>query len=635
MAEGYTALIIGAATKGATVTLVKNYAEKVINPFIKMVQNQKSQSIIKGNLGRYTRNVEARTRSISSIAIPGGVFPLDEVYEPLRLRSEIADFSSVIDKYPSEMFSASRCCAITDHAGMGKSTLAKFIVRSSIKENKPVPLLIELRRIRRGDSILDALCRELADGTRESQSGTDLLQLFRDGNFVFILDGYDEIDEDARDSVTQEINQIAAEFQFCYFILTSRKEYGTSLFPEFISFEICDLEVEQAHSLIAKYDQNRGQAKQLISKIEEADVGEFLGNPLLVTLLYKAFDYRPFIPPRRATFFRQVFEALFMDHDLSKGDAYERKKLSGLDVDDFHKFIRSLGLTTLKSGRVAYSAEEFHQHLESSASRSGLKPDLGKIRSDLLRAVPLFVKDGSEVRWAHKSFQEYFAAQYIYLDAGNKRDSAIVQMFQSRNLPTYLEVLRFLSESSINMIQDALIEPLLRTAIEDSAESDPYLAITVKSADIYYLGNIPAKSEIKGRQTIMTLLKERTGFDAPDLPWRVFVDYSKRFSVVTILNNEGVRFASLPYFDKSNFSIPRKLPPARLYQEIHAKHSGGTARLNGDVKDVGALEGVFGDRVQLSAFTGIPIITRALYEKLRKEKEARKVNLEEDVLGAL
>ena len=70
-------------------------------------------------------------------------------------------------------------------------------------------------------------------------------------------------------------------------------------------------------------------------------VGEFLANPLLVSLLFKAFEYKQQVPFKKHVFYRQVYDALYHHHDLTKEPGFERKKHSGLDLEDFHRVLRA------------------------------------------------------------------------------------------------------------------------------------------------------------------------------------------------------------------------------------------------------------------------------------------------------
>jgi len=623
-------VVAGAVVKGATSALVKKYFDQIVSPFLRGITELRSQKVIKSNIFRYIKSVEYRTRTLPSIAIPSGVFQLESVYEPLTVRSESDDSCYKIASYPRDLFNHSRCVALTDDAGMGKSTLAKFIVRSAINEGRSIPLLIELRRLRSGISILDSLCIELAGGDSSSVAGVELTRLFLSGNFVFVFDGYDELEDEIRGRIADEINELAARFCFCYFLLTSRKEYGSALFPEFAHFEICKLSEEQAHSLIRRYDQGRGLAKQLLNKIEEAEVNEFLGNPLLVTLLYKAFDYRQSIPPKRSIFFRQVYEALFQDHDLSKGGGFERKKQCALDVDDFHKVLRSLGFVTFKSGRVSYSSEEFTEHLRAAVERSSVGSEWQKIKQDLIRAVPIFAKDGVEYRWSHKSFQEYFAAQYLAIDLASRREEALVRIFNSADVLRFREVLRFVAEVDLALVREVCIQPLLNSlCTDDGSDGEISTKCLLASADIFYLGGFNGVT--RGGTpwaSVRNYVREKFGVDTSQGVTRGLVSRSFGGAIFVMLKNSGLRLVLLPALDPENFRGSREVNESRSFSYWRKRFGSADIHLNSIADELLDADSA----AALAGAANLPLVTGSTLNAIRVAAEARRAAMATSVL---
>ena len=257
---------------------------------------------------------------------------MESVYEPLELISEQVDSSIRISGYPYQLFDTGRCILVVDYAGMGKSTLTKYIFRCALRELQKIPVLVELRRIKDGETLLDLMC---LDFVGEAKGGVrdELIGAMEEGNFVIFLDGYDELSPAVRQRISEEISKLSAEFQYCNFVLTSRPDPALTSFAGYLRYDIADLSKEEAFSLLRRYDDGRGVAENLISKVSSMPaVDEFLRIPLLVTLLYKAFDYKAVVPIKKNIFYRQVFDALYQDHDLSKEGAFERRKRSNLDI---------------------------------------------------------------------------------------------------------------------------------------------------------------------------------------------------------------------------------------------------------------------------------------------------------------
>ena len=151
------------------------------------------------------------------------------------------------------------------------------------------------------------------------------------------------------------------------------------------------------------------------SKIEETEmksISEFLTNPLLVSLLFTAFQHKQTIPFKKHIFYRQVYDANFESHDLTKGDSYTHDKYTKLEIDDFHRVLRHLGFSCLKQNQKIEFTKDEILSLIHNARVFCVDLDFSEsdFLKDLLSTVPLFSKDGIYYRWAHKSLQDYFAA---------------------------------------------------------------------------------------------------------------------------------------------------------------------------------------------------------------------------------
>jgi len=449
---------IAAIARGATNLLVKNFIEKVVTPFF---AGKKAKAQLIKSARTYYRNMEARTKYVPTIAIPGGRFALEDVYEPLELVADQLDSSVRISDYPHQIFDDNRCVLIVDYAGMGKSTLSKYMFRCALKELTKIPILIELRRIKDEESLIGLICSDFLGGARDGVEA-ELIAAMEEGNFVFFLDGYDELSPSVRQKISEEISVLTARFQYCNFVLTSRPDQALVGFAGYQRYDISDLSKEEAFSLLRRYDGNRGVADNLISKVHSMPaVDEFLKIPLLVTLLYKAFDYKAVVPIKKNIFYRQVFDALYQDHDLSKEGAFERRKRSSLDLEDFHRFMRNLGFMSFKKGVIQYSQEEFSLLVDQALRQAGVKAESAGLRLDLISAVPLFVREANEYRWSHKSFQDYFSAQFIYFDSGSDRDELIRRMFFGENVQRYFGLLSLLFEIDHGLLSDLCILPFI------------------------------------------------------------------------------------------------------------------------------------------------------------------------------
>lgn len=453
---------LGKVANTAAAKLASDFYKNFVQPKFDGISAQKA--VLEG-LKKYVKSIEKITRYIPTIAIQGSLFELDDVYEPAVLVRMDDREKIEVSAYPQALFSEGSRLLVVDSAGMGKSTFLKYTTRRALESLEIFPVFIELRRIKKGQDLVSFITNELLGSGVTDACKKKLQQAFEQGDFLFAFDGYDELSEETRQIVSSEISKICAKYSSCKFVLTSRPDSGLASFTGFVQYSIKPLSRERAFDLLRRYDQGRGKAELLIEKIRlQPQVNEFLGNPLLVTLLYKAYDYRAFIPIKRNVFFRQVFEALFQDHDLSKEGAFERRKKSSLDMDDFHRAVRALGIASLKTGRVQYTSDEFSSLIEKAATLAPtLQFDTAKLRADLLSAVPLFVKDGTDIRWSHKAFQDYFAAQFICVDMGAKAERMVIHLMEDENSQRYEGVLALVSEYDVDLVRSAFILPFMKS----------------------------------------------------------------------------------------------------------------------------------------------------------------------------
>ena len=390
--------------------------------------------------------------TINALAIPNSQFKLKDIYVPQTLtkvtRYEEDSEPELIDKFPLELIRQYKKILIEDTAGMGKSTIMKYmyidIIDNHIKD-AGIPIYIELNRLNKERTILTKIREELNSLSIELDEVL-LIQLINKGGFIFFLDGYDEISIADRNEVTQDIQDFILKAGTKNFYILTRPEDSLKSFGDFQSFKIQQLSKKEAFELLEKYDMtdNKVISKKLIGLLKSGKyktIDEYLKNPLLVSLLYAAFDHKQTIPLKKHLFYRQVYEAYFDSHDLTKGiDAHQKR--SGLDIDDFNRVLRYVGYDCLIKIGVQFDKDTIISSINSAKVFCGnLKFRSNDFLKDLMTTVPLFTKDGLEYKWAHKSLMEYFAASFIKEDAKDKQDIILTSIYKCEKFEKYLNML--------------------------------------------------------------------------------------------------------------------------------------------------------------------------------------------------
>ncbi|MFA9274876.1 MAG: NACHT domain-containing NTPase [Candidatus Aquirickettsiella gammari] len=435
-----------AIIEATTVASVSKIALKLLEPVTKDISKKiigfakEKWVIFTTSLDEYLKVTTEKHQYFNSQIFSNEGKLLESYYVPLTLqRSEAGTKKSLrdikVDRFPKSFITNEKNILIVDTAGMGKSTLLKYMYLQLIKEEKSIPIFIELRKLNKSKSIKAFVLDELNIG-KSNITDAYLEKTLEKGLFTFFLDGYDEISDDDKKSVSTDILQFKSNFDQNTFILSSRDEPSLSSLNNFLRFNIKPLSRHEAFELINKISPVPETGKQLISKLsdnEQNNLNDFLTNPLLVSLLVKAFLHSNILPVRLSEFYRQVFDALYQNHDAKKElGGFSRVKKSKLDLDKFHRALRALGVLTYKKGKLEFTSDEFSKEIEEVKKLTSENTySACDLQDDLLRAVPLFIPDGNLIRWAHRSLQEYFAASYICTDAKENQTKNLMQLYES------------------------------------------------------------------------------------------------------------------------------------------------------------------------------------------------------------
>ena len=181
-----------------------------------------------------------------------------------------------LDEYNKERLEKYNNILIIDNAGMGKSTLMKFLFLDVLeKKHIGIPFFIELRLLPTDKSIIDCLFEEIEDikdATSSKVKKEFLKSMIEYGDCIFFFDGYDEVSPDNKAIINQKLQDfINKAHKNKYFISSRPDESLSSFYNEFYQFKIKPLSKEEAYTLLTKFDNNGAISKDLITQLEKDD----------------------------------------------------------------------------------------------------------------------------------------------------------------------------------------------------------------------------------------------------------------------------------------------------------------------------------------------------------------------------
>ncbi|MFK7602660.1 NACHT domain-containing protein [Deinococcus sp. SM5_A1] len=457
--------ILAIAKTIATTTIsTKKLYDDIIKPIFNNTKIKRSRSdALSERLNSYISSNIKKYRSLRTIAHPEKKLDLMQIYIPLTLRDDGEEKSYRLDNFNLKFISDSKPKLIIDYAGMGKSTIFKYLYLSCVKEQFGIPFLLELRKIKKGQSIEEYIRIDISN-KRVNYDIEELNELFLTGRCVLLLDGLDEVDKELLPDIISNILKLTEDEPSNKILVSSRDIEILRDLDNFEKFDIAPLNKEESINLLRNY--GLGEAEYMDDLLKEVkhryeEISHLLKNPLMVSLLFKSYQFKTTIPLKKSSFYKQVYDALYESHDFSKEANFSRYRASKLNYDDFYKACSILGYLTYKDKIIDYDKEsiiKYIKDIKKYAPELSFQPSL--LLKDLTEAVPFILKEGSNYKWTHKSFQEYFAAQALAVNFKDNSAKALNSILDSAD-SIYENFLDFYYDIDQSGYMINIIKPLI------------------------------------------------------------------------------------------------------------------------------------------------------------------------------
>lgn len=471
------------------------------------------------------------------------VFLPDTYVEPeFEFLSSIVSGKDIL-KWPTK---SSAGILVTGLAGCGKSAYLRMSFLNSIQEGVTFyPLFFELRRLNSEEfkdrTLLEALTLDISKSVPSFD--TELLRFgLERGAFYFFLDGYDELNYDIRDRVSDEIEELAAVFSDCSFMMTSRPSEDLD---SWASFEACKLQPFSKEKVKEFVTKTPFENDEKCKFLEEIDVdlfdqhAEFLSNPLLALMMLLIFSSRGEIPKKKHLFYEKCFEILTIEHDARKG-RYKRKLFSDIEMDDLERIFKFFCVLSYRKRAFTFEKEEALKFCASAIKTANLSsaPDKRMVLRDFQESISILAREGEQYDFAHRSFQEYFYAKFVVddrtLEPAKKLDRAfglfsmddVFDMARDINpayvedhflIPEYKSLIDKLSKFDLDQKPDMILRPLIKEfSVHSPEDNSPELVFRVDGTmNEFQMWRFAAKElEVKRKLEVDNIEKFESDFPA-------------------------------------------------------------------------------------------------------------------------
>ena len=366
---------------------------------------------------------------------------------------------SVLKNYDPEHPNRHRF-VILGKPGGGKTTFLKHIAL-----RVDCPIFITLREWARSGLDLRAfIAEEMAIcGLNDIIAETWL----REGAAVLLLDGLDEISEEAQRRL--DLDRFIRGYPGCRILLTCRMGATPRQFEHFEYVEVADFTDEQIEAFAESWFGD-GRGADFCAEIKQnPHIRDLSRTPLFLGMLCLTYEKQGAFPEKRAELYQQALDALLVEWDESRGIERDAMRRAGiyheLSLGRKHQMFARIAYETFEQGETLIPQEHLEQRLLDYLVTVPDAPERIDIDAKaVLKAIEaqhgILIEFSPRVyTFSHPTFQEYYAARYVVEQDEAGDEQAIPRLLSHAHEDRWREVI--LLTASMFSNADAFFEVFL------------------------------------------------------------------------------------------------------------------------------------------------------------------------------
>ncbi len=305
--------------------------------------------------------------------------------------------------------------------GAGKSMLMRYLFVDTVSRNAGnyIPVYMELAKIKANsmqEMDIRAFVRQSMDDYGKISLSDDIFDFsLEQGGYVFLFDGFDEVKEENANAVLDALQKFSAKYSNNAFIISSRERLRLRALSSFQIIHAKELSKEKAIELAQKFPGDSKIKEKFCKNLKDSwfqKHREFAKNPLLLTMMFITFRQNGDISSCLPDFYQDCFDALYNKHDAVHKVGFKRTFHCDISKREFQTVFSYFCFHTWRQEIYDFSEDEILNWLEKSLKKQNLSVSAEAYLKDLTDSLCIITCEGHRYRFAHRSFQTYFAAKY-------------------------------------------------------------------------------------------------------------------------------------------------------------------------------------------------------------------------------
>lgn len=322
--------------------------------------------------------------------------------------------------------------------GAGKSMLMRYLFVDTVFRNAGdyVPVYMELSKIKVNSTHeidIRAFVRQSMDNYGKISLSDDVFDYsLEQGGYVFLFDGFDEVKEDDADDVLDALQKFSAKYSNNAFIISSRERLQLRSLSSFQIIHAKELLKDKAIELAQKFPGHPDIISEFCKNLEDdwfQKYDEFTASPLLLTMMFITFEQNGDISNCLPDFYQDCFDALYNKHDRVHKVGFKRTFHCNISKREFQAVFSHFCFHTWRKEIYEFSEDEMLKSLEESLKKQNLFVSAEDYLKDLTESLCIITCEGHRYRFAHRSFQTYFAAKYTCSLSDEQQKEFLVNKF--------------------------------------------------------------------------------------------------------------------------------------------------------------------------------------------------------------